>query len=470
MNQTDKLHIDFSAEEAEIMDSVRERIGAKHPLHYIETFGCQMNVHDSEKLAGMLRAMGYAPAGGQQNADLILFNTCCIREHAESKVFGHLGALLPLKEENPELVVAVCGCMMQQKEVALRVKSRFPFVDIIFGTHNLHRFPKLLHSVLVTRARAFEVYDSPGGVVEGVPVSREKGAQAFVTIMYGCDNFCTYCIVPYVRGRERSRAREDILQEVRALADEGVKEVTVLGQNVNSYGKDLPGEYGFARLLRDIAEIGGIERIRFMTSHPKDVSPALIRAMAEYQKICKHIHLPVQSGSSRILKAMNRMYMREEYLELLGRLKAEVDGLEVTTDVIVGFPGETEKDFEATLDLVRQAGYSAAYTFMYSPREGTPAAKLPDQVPKAVKKERLLKLNALIAGMIAEQNEAYIGRRARVLVEGVRTGKDGEAVAYGRSHASKTVYFTGNAQPGEMADVEITHAREASLYGRQTDA
>ncbi|MFZ5975540.1 MAG: tRNA (N6-isopentenyl adenosine(37)-C2)-methylthiotransferase MiaB [Bacillota bacterium] len=440
------------------------------PRFYIETFGCQMNVHDSEKLAGMLEQMDYSKTEDVNSADLIIMNTCCVREHAESKVFGHLGALLALKQEKPELVIAVCGCMMQQKDVALRVRKRFPFVDIIFGTHNLHRFPAMLLRVLENRIHVFEVYDEDGGIVEGVPVSRAGGAQAFVTIMYGCNNFCSYCIVPYVRGRERSRAAGDILREAGEVAATGVKEITVLGQNVNAYGKDLGESYGFADLLLDIARIDGLERIRFMTSHPKDVSSELIRAMADCPKICKHIHLPVQSGSTRILKAMNRRYTREDYLELARRLKEAVNGLEITTDIIVGFPGETQEDFEDTLDLVRRVGFCAAYTFMYSPRMGTPAATMEDQIQKTVKKERLLALNALVTDMIIAQNQAYIGRIERVLTEGIRTTDNGGKLAYGRTHASKMVYFEGDAVPGDFADVEITHAREVSLYGQQIKA
>ena len=465
LNQTNETQPGL-AEENEAMRRVRALTSGARPRYYIETFGCQMNVHDSEKLAGMLERMGYAETEEKQDAGLILMNTCCVREHAESKALGHLGALVAYKRENPDLVVAVCGCMMQQKDVALRVRQRFPFVDIVFGTHNLHRFALMLLRVLENRVRVFEVCTQAGNVVEGVPVKRRKGAQAFVTIMYGCTNFCSYCIVPYVRGPERSRAAQDILTEARKLTKSGVKEITLLGQNVNSYGKDLPHGPAFADLLRDIAEVDGVERIRFMTSHPKDVSAALIQAMADCPKVCKHIHLPVQSGSTDVLRAMNRGYTKEEYLGLVARMRDAIPGLEITTDVIVGFPGETDGDFTETLDLVRKAGFSAAFTFMYSPRAGTPAAKLEGQVPKAVKKERLLTLNALVAGMTAEQNAAYVGLRVRVLVEGVRES-GGEKLAYGRTHAAKTVYFTGDARPGDIADVTVTHAREVSLYGRQ---
>ena len=469
MNRNDKRHI-FSGDETRIITNVQKMMGPLHPQYYIETFGCQMNVHDSEKLAGMLEKMGYSQTEAIQSADLILMNTCCVREHAESKVFGHLGALLAYKQEKPDLVIAVCGCMMQQKDVALRVKNRFPFVDVIFGTHNLHRFPMMLQRVLGHRIRVFEVYEADGGIVEGVPVRRSESVQAFVTIMYGCNNFCSYCIVPHVRGRERSRSVEDIVRESQELAHSGVKEITVLGQNVNSYGKDFEEPSDFAKLLLDLAKIDGLERIRFMTSHPKDVSAELIRAMADCPKICKHIHLPMQSGSTKILKAMNRRYSREDFLELVGRMKDTVQELEITTDIIVGFPGETREDFADTLDLVRRVGFSAAYTFMYSPRTGTAAATMADQVPQSIKKERLLTLNALVAEMITEQNETFIGRVERVLTEGVRTTDGGGGLAYGRTHASKMIYFQGEAIPGSPVDVKITHAREVSLYGQQIEA
>ena len=457
------------AEVTVAMRRVKALTEKARPRYHIETFGCQMNVHDSEKLAGMLEQMGYTGAKRAGEADLILMNTCCVREHAESRAFGHLGAFADNKRENPNLVVAVCGCMMQQKDVALRVKQRFPFVDIIFGTHNLHRFPLMLLRVLENRVRVFEVHCEAGGIVEGLPACRRKAAQAFVTIMQGCTNFCTYCIVPHVRGPERSRDAENILSEARGLAESGVKEITLLGQNVNAYGKDLMHGPGFADLLWGVAKIDGIERIRFMTSHPKDVSDALIEAMAGCEKVCRHIHLPVQSGSTAILRAMNRKYTKEDYLALAGRMKDAVPGLEITTDIIVGFPGETREDFDETLDLVRRAGFSAAFTFMYSPRKGTPAAKLADRVEKAVKKERLLELNALVAGMTARENEAYVGRTERVLVEGVRES-GGERLYYSRTHASKTLCFTGDAAPGDITTVTITHTRELSLHGKQAGA
>ena len=363
--------------------------------YYIESYGCQMNDHDAEKLSGMLQTCGFSPAPSKEEATLLLFNTCCVREHAEKRVFGNIGALKKRKENEPGLLIGVCGCMMQQREVAERLFKRFPFVDLVFGTHELHHFPLLLSRTLAGE-RVFSVRESDGEIVEGLPVVRGGSFSTFVTIMYGCNNFCSYCIVPYVRGRERSRAPENIVAEVRSLAERGFREITLLGQNVNSYAYADDG-VDFPELLRRVSTVEGIERIRFMTSHPKDLSPRLIEAMATLPKVCNHIHLPVQSGSNRILSEMNRRYTREKYLGLVEDIRAAVDGVELTTDIIVGFPGETEEDFEETLALVRQVGFSAAYTFMYSPRLGTRAAEMENQVPEEVKKDRLLRLNACLS-------------------------------------------------------------------------
>lgn len=469
MKHEKRSDILFSENEYRVIDDVRKIVGDKHRRYYIETFGCQMNVHDSEKLAGMLTAMGYDNTDDSTDADIIIFNTCCVREHAESKVFGHLGALLPLKTKNPDLVIAVCGCMMQQKDVALRIKTRFRFVDIIFGTHNLQDFPNMLFQTLQNRVRVFDVLDQEGSIIEGIPTKRAESVQDFVTIMYGCNNFCSYCIVPYVRGRERSRDINNILDEAKQLILNGTKEITVLGQNVNSYGLDLVSGITFADLLSKLAEIEGLERIRFMTSHPKDVSDELISVMATSPKVCNHIHLPVQSGSTKVLKAMNRKYTREDYLSLVKRMQDAIPNLEITTDIIVGFPGETEDDFKDTLDLVKEVGYSTAYTFKYSPRTGTPAAKMDDQIPLDVKKRRLGELNELVSSMIIDQNREYIGKTVQVLVEGVRENKDGEIVSYGRTTNSKMIYCLGEAKVGTMLDVKITHVKDVSLYGQPSD-
>lgn len=441
---------------------------ADRPLYYyIESYGCQMNDHDSEKLAGMLAEIGYRKAAGKEKADLILFNTCCVREHAEKRVFGNVGALKKQKDENPGLYVAVCGCMMQQAEVAERLYKRFPFVDMVFGTNELHRFPLLLEEVLGGR-RVFAVSEGEGEIAEGLPVLRESGFSTNVTIMYGCDNFCTYCIVPYVRGRERSRTSESILREARELARAGYKEITLLGQNVNSYQGD-GGEVDFSDLLRKVHRVEGIARIRFMTSHPKDLSPRLIDAMAELPKVCSHIHLPVQSGSSRVLAVMNRKYTREDYLALVAALRERVEGIEITTDIIVGFPGETEGDFLDTLSLAREAGFSAAYTFMYSPRQGTAAARMAGQVEEAVKKERLARLNEEIASILQKNNQRFLGRESEVLVEGCDR-RETDRMAYGKLPCFKMVYFPGKEElMGSLCKVRIKAVQANSLVGERIE-
>lgn len=434
------------------------------PLFWVVTYGCQMNEHDSEHISGMLKLAGFKKAGDQEGADLILFNTCCVREHAEMRVFGNIGALRKLKEARPELMIGVCGCMMQQEHMAKKLFDRFPFVDMVFGTHNLYTFPELLKTAL-EGDRVYDVRHSEGNIAESLPSDRAFGASAFVSIMYGCNNFCSYCIVPYVRGRERSRRYEDIAREIDELASSGCKEVTLLGQNVNSYGKDLEDGLTFAGLLRKLDERGGIERIRFMTSHPKDLSPELIDAMAECKSVCKHIHLPVQSGSSTILAAMNRRYTSERYLELLGSLRARIPGIQVTSDIIVGFPGETEDDFLQTLELVKKAGFSTIYSFMYSPREGTPAAKLA-QLGDGVKKERLQRLNAHQAQICKTNNEVYIGNEYSVLVEGC---DEEQGRAYGKTDNFKTIYFDKKeTKVGDTVRVKVQRAKANSLIGEIT--
>ena len=450
-------------ESRQAVSRLRDNLKEK-PLHYyIESYGCQMNDHDSEKLAGMLEDMGYQQASDKDSADLILFNTCCVREHAEKRVFGNVGALKKRKDENPQLMIGICGCMVQQPEVAQRLYKRFPFVDMIFGTHELHRFPVILEEALAGK-RPFHVRQTDGEIAEGIPAVRKSPFSTNVIIMYGCDNFCTYCIVPYVRGRERSRNSESILQEIRQLADMGYKEITMLGQNVNSYCGDN-GRLDFPGLLYKVHEIPGIQRIRFMTSHPKDLSPGLISAMAELPKVCPHIHLPVQSGSSRILKAMNRRYSREDYLHLLQALRAKVAGIEITTDIIVGFPGETEEDFADTLRLVQEASFGAAYTFMYSIRPGTLAAEMAEQVPESIKKERLGRLNEEIASILRANNQGFIGREDEVLVEGC--DKRGNiSLAYGKLPCFKMVYFPGDeSMLGQIYRVRITNTQANSLLG-----
>ena len=352
-----------------------ERMGGAQPLGYhIETYGCQMNVRDSETMAGLLESLGMRRAASMQEADVIVFNTCCVRDHAERRVFGNVGFTRLIKEERPDAVIAVCGCMMQQREVAVRLFDRFPFVSLVFGTHVLHRLPEMIRRALAGE-RLCVTDEDDLSIVEGLPARRAPGQSAFVNIMFGCNNFCTYCIVPYVRGRERSRTPEAVEQEVRALAQEGYTEITLLGQNVNSYGRGLPEGTDFPALLRRLNGVDGIRRIRFMTSHPKDLSDGLIEAMATLDKVCPHIHLPLQSGSDAVLQAMNRRYTREQYAATVAKLRAAVPEVELTTDIIVGFPGETEEDFLDTMDMMRRIGFAAAYTFQYSPRAGTRAAR-----------------------------------------------------------------------------------------------
>lgn len=443
--------------------SLKKELEGRGFQYYIESYGCQMNDHDAEKLSGMLQTCGFSPAPSKEEATLLLFNTCCVREHAEKRVFGNIGALKKRKEDEPGLLIGVCGCMMQQREVAERLFKRFPFVDLVFGTHELHHFPLLLSRTLAGE-RVFSVRESDGEIAEGLPVVRGGSFSTFVTIMYGCNNFCSYCIVPYVRGRERSRAPENIVAEVRSLAERGFREITLLGQNVNSYAYADDG-VDFPELLRRVSTVEGIERIRFMTSHPKDLSPRLIEAMATLPKVCNHIHLPVQSGSNRILSEMNRRYTREKYLGLVEDIRAAVEGVELTTDIIVGFPGETEEDFEETLALVRQVGFSAAYTFMYSPRLGTRAAEMENQVPEQVKKDRLLRLNACSAEQLKVGNRKYIGQEGTVLVEGCDR-REKAPMAYGKLTNFKMVYFPGDAGLiGSMRHVRITGIQNNSLIG-----
>ncbi|RKD27714.1 tRNA-i(6)A37 thiotransferase enzyme MiaB [Caminicella sporogenes DSM 14501] len=432
--------------------------------YYIETWGCQMNEHDSEKLAGMLSNMGYTSCDNKKEADLIIFNTCCVRENAELKVYGNLGQLKPLKKNNPDLIIAVCGCMMQQSHIVEYIKKKYPFVDLIFGTHNLHNFPVLLANCRQSDNMIVEIWDREGEIVEGIPVIRKYGIKSFVNIMYGCNNFCTYCIVPYTRGRERSRKPDDILNEIKNLVANGTVEVTLLGQNVNSYGKTLDNPIDFADLLYQINEIEGLRRIRFMTSHPKDVSPKLIRALKECDKLCEHIHLPVQAGSNRVLEKMNRKYTREKYLKLIEEIRKAVPDISITTDIIVGFPGETEEDFKETLDLVEKVGYDNAFTFIYSIRKGTPAANMKEQVPDEIKHERFNRLLEVLHKSVKEKNHALKNKVLEVLIEG--TSKNDDNILMGRTRTNKVVNFKGPKELiGKFAHVKITEPKNFSLYG-----
>lgn len=438
----------------------------KNKLFFIETWGCQMNEEDSEKLSGMLKKMDYEKTEDKNKADLIIFNTCCVRENAELKVYGNLGTLKKLKDKNPNLIITVCGCMMQQKNMAEHIKKRFPFVDIVMGTYNTQMFPNYLKKVENERTSVVEIWDKEEGIIEGTPIDRIYDIKAFVTIMYGCNNFCSYCIVPYVRGRERSRKPEDIEKEIKELVKKGYKEITLLGQNVNSYGKGLEEKINFADLLRRLNKIDGISRIRFMTSHPKDLTDDVIKAVAECDKVCEHIHLPVQSGSSRILKKMNRHYTREDYISVVNKIKSEIKGASITTDIIVGFPGETEEDFEDTLSLVKTVEYDSAFTFLYSMREGTPAAKYEDQIPDEVKHERFNRLLETVNSISEKKNKEYEGKIVEVLIEG--KSKNDESKLMGRTRTGKLVNFEGSTDDiGKLKNIKITKAHTFSLVGEE---
>jgi len=433
--------------------------------HLTVTYGCQMNEHDSEVLSGILENMGYIAADDKKEADLIIYNTCCVRENAELKVYGNLGALKGLKRKKNDLIIAVCGCMMQQPHVVEKIKNKYKHVDLIFGTHNLFKFPELLMKSMKSKDMFIEVWENEGNIIEGLPANRRYKSKAFINIMYGCNNFCTYCIVPYTRGRERSREVEDIIKEAAGLAAGGTKEIMLLGQNVNSYGKTLNGSIGFADLLRELNKVPGIERIRFMTSHPKDLSDDLIDAMAECDKVCEHLHLPFQSGSNRILKAMNRKYTKERYLSLIEKLKNRIPDIRLTTDIIVGFPGETEEDFQHTLDIVEKVGYDSAFTFLYSVRQGTPAAKMEGRVDKETKRDRFNRLLEKINKISAEINQNYLNRTVEVLVEG--PSKTNPNRYMGRTRGNKLVNFDGSENlVGELVQVQIIEAKTFFLNGK----
>ncbi len=424
-----------------------------------------MNEHDSEKLAGMLEAMDYIESPDRPNANVIIINTCSVREHADERFFGTLGQLKKIKLENPDKIIAVCGCMMQQQHVVDRIKSKFPWVDLIFGTHNIHEFPALIENLNNERLKLINVWSENGEIVEGLPAKRKYDFKAFVNIIYGCNNYCTYCIVPFTRGRERSRDPIEIINEIKTLAKGGVKEIILLGQNVNSFGSESSDNMDFADLLYQIDQINGIERIRFMTSHPKDLSDKLIHAYAECKNLSNHIHLPVQSGSTRILKRMNRKYSREDYLLLIRKLKEASPDIAITTDIIVGFPGEDDQDFEETLDLVRTVGFDSAFTFIYSVRKGTPAESFRDQVPEDVKHARFNRLVDLLNEISLEKNRLCFHKVMNVLVEG--ESKSNQSMLTGRTDTNKLVNFSASKdQIGKIIRVEITDAKTFSLTGR----
>ncbi|MBR0408267.1 MAG: tRNA (N6-isopentenyl adenosine(37)-C2)-methylthiotransferase MiaB [Clostridia bacterium] len=465
MNKRDEI-IHVSEEEMAAQRQFAEefkQLSGRPQTYYIVTYGCQMNAHDSEKLAGMLEDMGMTAAPAKEEADFVLHNTCCIRDNAERKALGNVTWLKEVKRERPDMLIGVCGCMVQEPGMAEKILRQYPFVDVAFGTGNIHKLPELLYRAAETRRRVVAVPEEQSTLIEGLPIRRESPFQAYVTIMYGCNNFCSYCIVPYVRGRERSRAADDIVREVEQLQKQGVKEIMLLGQNVNSYGNDMPGGVTFPQLLRRVSEMG-IPRIRFMTSHPKDLSDELIEEMASNPALCRHLHLPVQSGSNAILQAMNRKYTRESYLEKVEKIRKAAPDVGLTTDIIVAFPGETGQDFEDTMDLVRTVGYDSAFTFIYSPRVGTRAAEMPCRIDPALATERIERLIALQEEMTQKRFAEMIGSTESVLVTG--QSKRNETQFTGKTSRNISVNFEGRADMiGQIIPVKITAASKTTLKG-----
>ena len=447
-------------------EKIRAMFAAReaHPAACVDTFGCQQNVADGQKLMGMLESCGFTFTQDPGEADLVILNTCAVREHAEDRVFGNLGALTHTKKENPEQVIALCGCMAQESRVSERIKRSYPHVNLVFGPHALWKFPELLWQVYESRKRVFSVDDEHGTIAEGIPVVREKGVKAWVSIMYGCNNFCAYCIVPYVRGRERSRDPQCVLQEVRELVAAGYKDITLLGQNVNSYGNDLDLGYDFADLLADIDRIPGEYLIRFMSSHPKDATKKLFDTMARCPHVAKQLHLPFQSGNDRVLKEMNRRYTRAQYLELVNYAKSVMPGLVLTSDVIIGFPGETEAEAMDTVSLVEEVGFDALFTFIYSPRPGTRAAEMPDPASRQEKQKWFDKLLEVQNGMSAALHAGYIGKTVRVLVDG--ESDDADFPLASRTEGNRLVRLKGDkGLIGQFIDVKVTDSNTWALYG-----
>ena len=431
--------------------------------YYIKTYGCQMNEHDSENIAALLEKLGFKKVDSYLKADLVLLNTCSIRENAHNKAFGMLGRLKHLKNEKKDLIVGLCGCMAQESGVIERILKDYKFVNFVLGTHNMYQLPEILDKAIVDNSMQIEVFSREGDLYEGLPVIRANSFKAYVNIIYGCDKFCTYCIVPYTRGRERSRKKEDILLEIEQLIKDGYKEVTLLGQNVNAYGKDLYDDYNLGDLLEDIAKLD-IPRIRFMTSHPWDFTDKMIEVIGKYPNIMPSVHLPVQSGSSRILKLMGRRYTRESYLELFHKMKDMIPGVSISTDIIVGFPGETEEDFLETMSLVKECQYDNAFTFIFSAREDTPACRLEDNTPLEEKEERLQRLNEVVNSIFLEKHKQMIGQNVKVMVEGVSSKKN---QYYGYSETNQLINFTSKnkLQAGDIVSVKIMDAKTWSLDG-----
>ncbi len=457
------LHIDDAFEVPSDMVGI-----GRGQKYFVKTYGCQANERDGETLAGILESMGYSATDEIKEADVVLLNTCAIRENAEEKVFGKIGYIKNLKRTRPNLIVGLCGCMAQEEVVVKRILEKHPQIDMIFGTHNIHRLPQLLKQAMFDKEKVIEVWSKEGDVIENLPSHRAHDKKAWVNIMYGCDKFCTYCIVPYTRGKERSRLKEDILNEVIELKENGYKEITLLGQNVNSYGKDFENyNYDFADLLEDVAKTN-IDRIRFTTSHPWDFSERMIDVIAQYDNIMPYIHLPVQSGNDEVLKRMGRRYTREQYLELFDKIREKIPHCSITTDIIVGFPGETDEQFEDTLSLYDYCEYDLAYTFIYSPREGTPAAKMEDDIAMETKEQRLYRLNEMVSEKAYKKNQRFLGEIVEVLVEG--TSKRDDDMLTGYTAHQKLINFKGNKEHiGQIVKVKITEVKTWALKGEEVE-
>ena len=453
---TDKTASEYIKKSQELVRLKKEALG-RELLYHVETFGCQMNERDSEKLRGVLEECGFIK-GSEEKCDLVLYNTCTVRENANTRVYGRLGQLYSYKKKNPAMIIGLCGCMMQETGVAEKIKKDFPFVDLVFGTFNIYDFASLLYKVLAYDERVIDIHDSYTQVEGTLPTDRTYHFKSGVNIMYGCDNFCSYCIVPYVRGRERSRHPDDIIREIKELCSDGVIEIMLLGQNVNSYGKNLDEKITFAQLLSRVCEIKELKRVRFMTSHPKDLSDELIDVIADNEKICRHIHLPVQSGSSRLLKSMNRHYTKESYLELCDKIKNRIPDVSLTTDIIVGYPGETDEDIEDTLDVIRKAGFDSAFTFIYSKRSGTPAEAIKDETPEEIIKRRFDRVLDLVQKTGAERSARFEGRKMDVLVE--QMNRQDENLVTGRLSNNITVHFKGDESLiGKIVTVRLDECR-----------
>lgn len=463
-----KISKEELAEQNKYSQMVNELISKRYsgkPLACVVTYGCQQNIADSEHIKGMLEAMGYGFTENRLEAKLIIFNTCAVREHAEDRVFGNVGALKSYKLDNPDVVIALCGCMMQQQHIADKIKQSFPFVDLVFGTHVVYKVPQLIYTALTRKKRVFELPDVDGVIAEGIPVKRDNDKKAWLPIMYGCNNFCSYCIVPYVRGRERSREVNDVVAEFKRLVDEGYREITLLGQNVNSYGKDLEPRVSFSQLLRILNDLEGDFRIRFMTSHPKDCTKELIETMAQCDKVATHLHLPFQSGNDRVLKAMNRSYTREKYLSLINYAKELMgDELSITSDIIVGFPGETYEEFCDTLSLVEEIKATSLFTFIYSPRVGTPAAEMDDPVPYEEKSKWMRELLALQERISGEQMALHKGKTFKCFVYG--KGKQGDNYLAARTDGNLIIEFVGDERLiGSFQKIKVTEPLTYVMLG-----